>query len=169
MDNLKKKKKSIEFVDIVLKKCKEHHGLVTSVQELKQLVQKKSPNLKSQLRLEIQYHREIHRRDAEVRSDLYKVNSLSVQDMSEDLSAILSEDPEADESISFPCEHEIMAIIINARTVEEKSNSTENQTEKDNSLILQPNQPVVVVWDVRGKKNWYMGFFIDTNDDGTCR
>ena len=169
LDNLKKKKKSIEFVDIVLKKCKEHHGPVTSVQELKQLVQKKSPNLKSQLRLEIQYHRETHRLDAEVRSDLCKVNSLSVQDMIENLSAILSEDPEADESISFPCEDEIMAIIINARTVEEKSNSTENQTEKDDSLILQPNQPVAVVWDVRGKKNWYMGFFIDTNDDGTCR
>ena len=47
------KKKTNELVDAVLKSCKKHNGPVTSVDELKELVQKNDPKLKSFLRLEI--------------------------------------------------------------------------------------------------------------------
>ena len=89
LNNLAKKKTN-EFVDAVLKNCKKHNGLVTSVDELKELVQMNGPKLKSFLCLEIQYQRETHRRDAEVRCNLYKVNSLSVQEMIENLTVLLS-------------------------------------------------------------------------------
>ena len=76
-ENLAKKVRANNFLDQLLIKCKEHNGPLTSVEEVKALVSQKLPELKSCLRLEIQYHRETHKRDAEIRKDLYKVNKVS--------------------------------------------------------------------------------------------
>lgn len=54
-ENLQKKVRANDFVDQLLVKCKEHGGPVTSVTEVKALVCKKSPELKTYLRQEIQY------------------------------------------------------------------------------------------------------------------
>ena len=46
-ESLKKKQRSNDFIDIVLKKCKEHNGSVTSLEELKILSgRNNSPDLK---------------------------------------------------------------------------------------------------------------------------
>lgn len=170
MENLRKKMRGKDFVDLLLKKCKEHNGPVTSIEELQNLVKENSTNLKSYLRLEIQYQRETHQRDAEVRKDMYKVNRLSVEQMVENLTILFSEDPEADEAVVFPGEDEIMDILTaNA----EKDNATTGEidvTQDASTLVdLEPMQPVAVVWDVRNKKKWYVGFYLDKNDDETFR
>ena len=164
LENLQKKKRSNEFANSLLKKCKEQKGPVTSIEELKALVNENSPNLKSYLRVEVQYKRELHQRDAEVRSNLYKVNRLTVQDLIENLTILLSEDPDADESVIFPCEDEIMDLINGSSN----SNPTDHK-ETTKSLpvsALKVNQPVAVVWDMKRKKQWFIGFFLGTNADG---
>ena len=55
-------------------KCKEHNGPLTTADELKPLVNHKSPDLKAYLCQKIQYQRVTHLRDAEARKELYKVN-----------------------------------------------------------------------------------------------
>ena len=80
------------FLDQLLIKFKEHNGPLTSIEELKALVNRKLPELKSCLRLEIQYHRETHKRNAEIRNDLYKVNKVSLDGMIENLTVILGAD-----------------------------------------------------------------------------
>ena len=69
--------RAADFVDQFLKKCKPHKGLLTSVSELKVLIDAKSPDLKTFLKQEIQYQRVTHHRDAEVRKDFYKVNNVA--------------------------------------------------------------------------------------------
>ena len=56
-ESLKKKVRSKDLIDQVLMKCKDHGGPLTSVTELKAIVTKKSPDLKSFLRQELQYQR----------------------------------------------------------------------------------------------------------------
>ena len=186
LENLMKKRKTNDFMNGILKKCKEHNGPVTSVEELMKLVQIESPNLKTFLRLEIQFQRETHRRDAEIRSDLYKVNSLSVDEMILNLTVLLSNDPDADESVLFPCEEEIMEIINNSPADELKEASSETSSrvemieknleipseksvESGTATLFEPNQPLAVIWDERNRKKWYIGFFLDVIDDGTYR
>ena len=158
-----------DFMNGILKKCKDHNGPVTSVEELTKLVREDSPNLKSVLRLEIQFQRETHRRDADIRSDLYKVNSLSVDEMISNLTVLLCKDPDADESVLFPCEEEIMKIINNSPTDElvevgtetsrvelvEKNVEipSEESVESSTATLLEPNQPVAVIWDEHNRKN----------------
>ena len=67
--------RAADFVDQLLKKCKQQKGPLTSVSELKVLIDAKSPDMETFLRQEIQYHH----RDAEVRKDLYKVNNVSLE------------------------------------------------------------------------------------------
>ena len=161
MENLQKKVRANDFVDQLLVKCKQHNGPVTSVNELKALVSEKSPELKTFLRQEIQYQRVTHQRDVDVRKELYKVNKLTSEEMVENITVLLSDEHEAEDGIVFPCEDEIMEII---------SGNTSNPVhEGETVLTLQPNQPVAVIWDVKNKKRWYIGFYIDKNDDGTFR
>ena len=35
--------------------------------------------------------------------------------------------------------------------------------------MYQPNEPLAVFWDEGQTRSWYVGFFIDENDDGTFR
>ena len=78
---------------------------------MKALVSQKLPELKSCLRQDIQYHRETHKRDAEIRKDLYKVNKVSLDGMIENLTVILDADNDIKEAVVFPCEDEIMGIL----------------------------------------------------------
>ena len=162
MRNLEKKRRANDFVDQTLVNCKNHNGPVTSVSELKALVNQKSPNLKKFLRQEIQYQRVTHPVDAEVRKELYKVNSLSMEEMLENLTTILCGEHEAEDGVVFPCEDEIMAILQQHAT-------SEVAKVAHNDLSLQPNQPVAVIWDTKSRKQWYIGFYLDMNDDETYR
>ena len=35
--------------------------------------------------------------------------------------------------------------------------------------MYQPNEPLAVFWDEGQTRSWYVGFFIDENEDGTFR
>ena len=97
--------RAADLIDQLLKKCRQHRGPLTSVSELRLLVDTKSPDLKTFLREEIYYQRVTHHRDSEARKELYKVNSISLQEMIENLTVILSDEQDT-EGILFPSEEE---------------------------------------------------------------
>ena len=71
------------FADTLLKKCKEHDGPISSIDDLTKLLGKyDEESLKKILRQEIQYHKVFQARDSQEHPDIYKVNNLSVEDMS---------------------------------------------------------------------------------------
>ena len=123
-----KKVRANNFLDQLLIKCEEHNGPLTSVEELKALIIQKFPELKCCLRLEIQYQRETHKRDAEIRKDLYKVNKASLDGMIENLTVILGADNDIKDAVVFPCEDEIMGIlaggITNDCNIDQEANPT---------------------------------------------
>ena len=67
--------------------------------------------MKTFLRQEIQYQRVTRHRDAELRKDLHKVNNVSLEDMIENLTVMLS-DKQSDEGVVFPSKEEVMNMNI---------------------------------------------------------
>ena len=164
---LLKKKRHNEFSDQVLKKCKSHNGPVTSASELKELLKANPSNTKQLLRLEIQFQRCMHPNDVAARPLLYKVNKLSEQQMVENLTILLSGDSEAEEGVVFPCEDEIYEILkgdIVDNTAVEESNT------EDNFPAYEFERPLIIAWeDAPNKFQWYVGFHMAENSDGTLR
>ena len=129
-----------------MKKCKEHDGPISSIDDLTKLLGKyDEESLKKILRQEIQYHKVFQARDSQEHPDIYKVNNLSVEDMSNNLMLMFSHD-ETSTSILFQSQEEIMTIL--------KGQST---TQVALNYCFQ--QPLAVVWDIGDQSDWYIGFF----------
>ena len=63
-DSLAKGQRASEFVDVILKKCKEYGGPVTNIKELNQMISKfDNRGTKKLLRQEIQFQKAMHSRD----------------------------------------------------------------------------------------------------------
>ena len=109
-----------------------------------------------------------HPRDAETRPQLYKVNKVPVEDMIENLTIMFSDEGDAQNGVLFPTEDEIMNLLQDKQQLESVAGEscTDNQQKGRN---LSPNQPVAVIWDKKARKEWYIGFFLDKNEDGTYR
>lgn len=159
-ENLQKKVRAQDFIDQLLVKCKQHRGPVTSVKELKELVTStmKPAELKMFLRQEVQYQRMTHQRDSDIRRDLYKVNRLGESEMIENLTILLGDESKEEEGVVFTCEEEIVE-VLRGRV------QTEITPEEPEFL---PNQPLAVIWDEGGTKQWYVGFYLDQDEDEGC-
>ena len=94
------------------------------------------------------------------------MNKLEVKEMIENLTILLCEEQEADDAIVFPCEDEILEMITGHRIVND-TEEPEVVAALEETVALKPNQPLAIVWDERNRKKWYIGFYIDTNEDGT--
>jgi len=144
-----------QFVDILLQKCKEHNGPLTNENELNDLV--KSFNniklLKSALRIELQYQKAIHVRDAQERPELYKVNSLTEDEMKINLMILFSGDSITDsENALFHTEDEIMELLDPINGIAEQA-----EIEKEPYAI---KEAIAVVWDHQNlSQNWFIGFY----------
>ena len=142
-------------------KCKDHGGPLTSVTELKALVTKKSPDLKSFLRQELQYQRLTHQQDSTIHKDLYKINLVSEADMIENLTILLGDDYQVEEAVVFISEEEIVQLLRG-------EGNKDKETIEDEALFL-PNQPLAVIWEEGGNKLCFIGFYVDDNEDSTFR
>ena len=101
------------FVERILIKCKNHGGPLTDIEELQALLaQHENGSLKKYLREEIQYQKAVHHKDSQERPELYKINNLSIAQMSENLLLMLS-DQSLTENLIFATEEEIMDILKN--------------------------------------------------------
>ena len=83
--------------------------------------------------------------------------------MIENLTVLLSDKDDVQEGILFPSEEKIMSILKGDAPVSENTATTDTN---DNALV-QPNQPVAVIWDIKNKQKWYIGFFLDWNEEVT--
>ena len=99
----------------------------------------------------MKYHRETHKRDAEIRKDLYKVNKVSLDGMIEILTVILGADNDIKEAVVFPCEDEIMGILAGDITNDCNSDQEANPT-SPGEVFYTPYQPLVVFWDMKRKE-----------------
>ena len=116
-DNLCKKRRRSDYVDEILKKCKEHNGPITNICELNVLM-KNTPKenvLKKFLRQEVLFLKYLHPSDARERAHLFKVNELSVKQFVENLAILLESDPETistDDFFVLPSQQEILERIL---------------------------------------------------------
>ena len=84
----------------------------------------------------------------------------------------------------FPCEENILDILREVRSAENNNHEESTDQETEDTDVLPTvqeatkgplfqfksfNQPVAVVWDEGDIKRWYIGFYLDDNEDGTFR
>ena len=82
--------------------------------------------------------------------------------MHEQLAILLSSDIQDSGVELFNTEEEILEILC------KRQKDQESQT-KSKEVIFQSQQPLAVVWDEGQERKWYIGLFVDNNDDGTVR
>ena len=160
--DMEKSKRSGEFLGIVIRKLKVYGGPTTSLSELEEM-KKMEGDKKKVLRLQLQFQRLTNPRDAQERPHLYKVNNLTGNEMLANLAILLASDSvEGDgEDVIFDSADEIMSILQDKG---EESTPIISSTERER----QANDPVIVVWhDKKDNPEWYVGFYLDDNDDGT--
>ena len=81
--------------------------------------------------------------------------------MIENLTIHLGDDYQVEEAVVFISEEEIVQLLRGEGNKDE-------ETIEDEALFL-PNQPLAVIWEEGGKKLWFIGFYVDDNEDSTFR
>ena len=104
-----------------------------------------------------------HQSDAEIRKDLYNLNKLTEVVMTENLIVLLEDDnPSRAGNSFFPNEDELFEKLQSIVTTQQAPPPADEQ-------MFMTNEPLAVIWDeVEGRK-WYIGFYLDENEDGTFR
>ena len=83
-----KSKRGKESIDLFFKKCKEHGGSITTLKELNLFLKSTHKEDKKKfLRQEVQFQKITPKKDSIQRSELYKLNGLTLQDVSVNLAA----------------------------------------------------------------------------------
>ena len=85
--------------------------------------------------------------------------------MIENLTILLCKEVDVSDAIVFPCEDEIFEILTGIG----KDIPANSPDYIGNLNHLKSNQPIAVVWHERKRKKWYVGFYLDSNTDGTHR
>ena len=158
--------------DLLLKRCKQHGGPITSADELKMLYDRSKDEkiLRSYLRAEVGFQKALHPFDARERSHLYKMNYLSVEQLTENLTILLDKTLSAaagDELVQFPNEEEIFNIVKSKENEDIGLEEVEMEVEEKRRFTA--NEPVVVIWDEEKDRCWFIGFFICNVDDDTVK
>ena len=137
---VEKKVRNLEYKDLLLRKCKQHGGPFVNLSEVRDFVNQQkddSKQLRTHLRQEIGFQKLLHPVDAKERPHLYKMNELTCEQLTENITILLDSTIDAtEEEVLFPNEDDIMEIL------NEKCNDAlvENTT-----AGFQPQQPLAVV------------------------
>lgn len=166
--SLEKKKQYNQYINAVMAKCKEHGGPLVQLTELTELVKRNPSNLKSHLRNEIILRKSLYPSDVKERPELYKVNSLTLEDYILNMSILLESNvPEAEVESSvlvFHSDKEIME-MIHRDGAKNDALPTSIPT-----FTCVHQQPVAVVWDTAETRYWCIGFCIgDSNSEDIIR
>ena len=93
------------------------------------------------------------------------MNNLYESELKLNLLALIVQDDEKGEEMLFRNEDEIMEVLDSVNKTEVVLKDSANKT---NEMKLQ--DPLVVVWEsADGKIDWFIGFFLGKNYDGTLR
>jgi len=165
--------KAVEYVHLLLHKCKSWGGPFTTIHELEEQVKIASDDntLKTILRTEVSYRKQTSPRDYLARPHIYKLNQISTLELKINLTLILTS--ESGNNIGdlpdMPTEED-MTQIFNITKVQ-AAQSSSSIVKAPISYVSQPevpvNEPCIVIWDVGNVRQWYVGICMNDNDDGT--
>ena len=158
---MNKKVRNLEYKDLLLRKCKQHGGPFVNLSEVRDFVNQQkddSKQLRTHLRQEIGFQKLLHPVDAKERPHLYKMNELTCEQLTENITILLDSTIDAtEEEVLFPNEDDIMEIL----------NEKSNDVLVENTAGFQPQQPLAVIWNNDdGSTYWAVGFFMcDVEDE----
>ena len=162
---LQKKARNMEYMDLLLAKCKEHKGPFVNSEEVKAFLATCTEDekvLKSGLRQEIGFQKCLHPVDARERTDLYRMNYLTSQQLAANLIVLLTRDiddnsQEGDDLVCFPSEEEIMDAL-------QQRQPCDKPTERQ----YHTQQMVAVIWDSNNSERyWCVGIYLSPEEEGT--
>ena len=169
---IQKGKNRENYIDKVLAKCKTWGGPFTKTDEMKVVLTKEDEDGQRKiLRHEIVFQKATHPNDALLRKELYLINKQTVTTMTYNLGVLLGGDriqEENDGEVFLPTEADVMSIISSSTIETTNENSTRAATEmtpESEELQLRENELCVVVWEYKGKMNWYLGFVLEHNEE----
>ena len=174
-ENAAKASHRVEYVHVLLAKCKKHGGPFVSVQELESHLKelRNEADVKKMLREEISYRRHISTRDFQERPQLYRVNQISVIEMKVNLGVLLTNaEIDVEETTTLPSEEEIMNTLVgeditcqipHSGNAGHQESMNANHTDPGNSAAAdntfsEPviNEPCIVIWDEASDRKWYL-------------
>ena len=154
-NDVKKAAKQIEYVHLLLAKCKKHGGPFISINEVETNLKVVGSDTEKKriLRAEILYRRHTSTKDFQNRPHLYKVNQLSLIEMKINIATIIT-NPVSDlkEIPTLPTEEEVMQMIT-VRNEPMKNNITALGIENFEPKV---NELCIVMWDEKNIRNWYV-------------
>ena len=156
-EKLKKTKKEKDYVRRLLKDCKSWSGPATSVEELRTILFGKD-NQQHILRTEMSYYAHTHRADKIANKELFRINSISYEEMLENLMIFL--DDEKHESTAtvanLPSNDDVLKSLLPSQSTPVPTTSIEDSI----------NKMCVVVWNMPNEQyEWYLGYVVKRMDD----
>ena len=155
-----KAKHGADAINRLIAKCQTHGGPFSTLEDLQTGISQftKEDDAKKVLRLELQLRRHTSSRDFKQNPELYKVNKMSARDMKFNLALMLSDGEDRtdldEDQISFPSEEEMFQIVNATPTPSTPQDLPDPNSESSDCLNV--NDAVVVVWDTKGGRKWYM-------------
>ena len=117
------KSRSASYIDVLYKRAEENGGRIRNIDQLITVLENTSNEKKHMkiLRTEIALQKRLHNADYLARPYLYHVNRISVEDMTKNLTTLLTTDEvSGSEPVSFPDNEEVLKIL----SCEEATTST---------------------------------------------
>ena len=166
--------KAVEYVHILLKKCKAWGGPFTNMHELEDCVLSTTDDdaLKAILRTEIAYRKHTSPHDVKTRPQLYRLNQVTTSQFKVNLTFILSTESDLNsEAIpDMPTEQDMERIFLNSQTTSAASTAAVSDAvvnaDVDDPEVL-VNEPCIVVWDTSLGRQWFVGICISDDGDDT--
>ena len=165
-ENLNKKNNANQFAIAILEKCKLHNGPFTTIKQVKDNIKdSSSADVRKVLRQEITFQRVMHPADAKERTELYKLNFLSNEELLTNLCILLEKVDELDDApqnVNFPLNEEILNKLLEVN-IQNTEDNISNEKSFISSLVTQ--QPLAVVWDGNdGQRFWSIGFYVGRSE-----
>ena len=154
-EKLQKVKKQKDYAKRLLRDCKSWLGPATTAEELCAILFSKD-NQQHILRTEMSYYAHTHRADKIANKELFRINSISYEEMLENL-IILPDDEK----------HEVTATIANLPSNDDvlKSLLSSRSTPPTTSADDRTNKMCVVIWNASDNYEWYLGYVVKHVDD----
>ena len=165
--------KAEEYVHVLLQKCKSWGGPFTSISELEKCVQTTPEDaLKAILRTEVAYRRHTSPRDFQARHNLYRLNQVTTAEMKVNLSLILTSETEHIQTLpDMPTEEDMLRVFKLNMFDAEPQEPTKTDKSSPKAVVTEPeveiNEPVIVIWDNKNGREWYVGICISDHNDHT--
>ena len=154
LEKMEKAKRTSCYTNTLLIKCKSWGGPTTSVEEIKQILEKKPDIAEQIIRVELSYFRDTHKADVIATPELFKLNMYTHEERLTNFCVLLS--GQSSHSIQpLPTPENALKVLRGA------SNELVQQTDL---FEISLNQMCVTLWlDENSQQVWYLGYCVKIN------